>query len=111
MSKFIKINDIVLNVEDIRKVEFLGDDIYLSLFPKDQNGECLVDFVPFDFARIHTLSKELIVLSLHLYSLEEDESEDEWINRNRAYISMTMAELYEVLKPIKIGNKEYELEK
>lgn len=108
MSKFIEINDIVLNIEDIRKVEFLGDDIYLGLFPKGQNGECLVDFVLFDFATIHTFSEELIVLSLHLYSLEEDESEDEWINRNRAYINMTMTELYEVLKPIKIGNKEYE---
>ena len=108
MSKFIEINDIVLNVEDIRKVEFLGDDIYLGLFPKDQNGECLVDYIPFDFARIYTFSKEQILLSLHLYFQEEGESEDEWINRNRAYIGMTMTELYEVLKAIKIGNKEYE---
>lgn len=33
MSKFIEVHDTIINVDDIRKVEFLGDDIYLGLFP------------------------------------------------------------------------------
>lgn len=107
MSKFIEVHETIINVDDIRKVEFLGDDIYLGLFPKGQHGEYICDFIPFDFARIHTFDGNVIPLFIHLYIPEEEESEDDWIKRNRAYIRMTMTQLSDILKPINITGKEY----
>ena len=109
MSKFIEIHDTVINIDDIRRVEFLGDDIYLGLFPKDNNGEVIGEFINFNFAKIYTFGNKAFLLSVDLYLPEEDESEEDWIKRNRSYIGITMTDLYEVLKPIKIGNKEYEV--
>ena len=94
MSKFIEVHDTIINVEDIRKIEFLGDDIYLGLFPKGQNGEYIYAFIPFD--------GNVISLFVHLYIPEED-----WIKKNRAYISMTMTQLIDILKHIKTTEKEY----
>lgn len=108
MSKFIEVHDTIINVDDIRKVEFLGDDIYLGLFPKGQNGEYVCNYIPFDFAKIHTFDENVILLSIDLYIPQDEESEDDWINRNRAYISMAMEQLYDILKPIKITEKEYD---
>nr|DAF76792.1 MAG TPA: hypothetical protein [Caudoviricetes sp.] len=107
MSKFIEVHDTIINVDDIRKVEFLDDDIYLRLLPKGQHREYVCDFIVFDFAKIHTFDGNVILLSIDLYIPQDEESEDDWINRNRAYISMTMEQLHDILKPIKITEKEY----
>lgn len=45
MSKFIEVHDNIINVDDIRKVEFLGDDNYLNLFPKDKEGQAKCSFI------------------------------------------------------------------
>ena len=31
MNKFIEVHDTIINVDDIRRVEFLSDDIYLKM--------------------------------------------------------------------------------
>lgn len=108
MSKFIEIHDTIINVDDIRKVEFLGDDIYLGLLPKGKDGQVICDYIPFDFARIYTFDRNMTLLTLDLYPPCDYESEDDWIKENRAYISMTMTQLSDILKPIKITGKKYE---
>lgn len=107
MSKFIEVHDTIINVDDIRKVEFLGDDIYLGLFLKGQHGEYICDFIDFDFARIHTFDGNVIPLFIHLYIPEDEETEEEWANRNRVFINITMTQLNNILKPIKITGHEY----
>lgn len=107
MSKFIEVHDTIINVDDIRKVEFLGDDIYLGLFPKDKKEQTICDFILFDFARIHTFEGNVIPLFIHLYIPEDEETEEEWANRNRVFINMTMEHLSNILKPIKITGHEY----
>lgn len=108
MSKFIKVHDTILNIDDIRRVEFLSDDIYLGLFPKGDNGEFICDWLTFGFAKIYTFDGNVITISIDLYIPEDTETEDEWINRNRAYINMTMGELKELLNPLKLTGKEYD---
>ena len=108
MSKFIEINDTIINIDDVRRIEFLGDDIYLGLFPKGVDGKLIGDYVSFDFAKIYTFDGSVVLISIDLYPPEDGEIEDEWINRNRAYINMTMEQLREILKPIKLAGKEYE---
>ena len=107
MSKFIEIHDTVINIDDVRRVEFLNDDVYLGLFPRGENGEFIGDYVPFDFAKIYTFDGNVILVSIDLYIPEDEETEDEWINRNRAYIKMTMEQLNEILNPTKLTGKEY----
>ena len=108
MSKFIEVHGTVINTEDVRRVEFLSDDIYLGLFPKGEDGKLIGDSVSFDFAKIYTFDGNVVLISIDLYPPEDGEIEDEWINRNRAYINMTMEQLREILKPIKLAGKEYE---
>ena len=108
MSKFIEIHGTVINTEDVRRVEFLSDDIYLGVFPRGKNGEFICDYVTFGFAKIYTFDGNVTVVSIDLYIPEDEETEDEWTNRNRAYINMTMEQLREILKPIKLAGKEYE---
>ena len=108
MSKFIEVHDTIINTNDIRRVEFLGDDIYVGLFPEGDNGEIIVDYITFDFAKIYTFDGDSILMSIDLYKPEDDETEDEWTNKNRAYINMAMQQLNEVLKPTKLTGKEYE---
>lgn len=107
MSKFIEVHDTIINIDDIRKVEFLGDDIYLGLFPKGQNGEYVCDFVVFDFAKIHTFDGNVTLLSIDLYQPEQEEKTEDWINRNRAYIENAMTQLSDILNPILITDKAY----
>lgn len=107
MSKFIEVHDTIINVDDIRKVEFLGDDIYLGLFPRGQHGEYICNYIVFDFAKIHTFDGGIIPLFIHLYIPEDEETVEEWEKRNRAYINMTMTQLSDILKPINITGKEY----
>ena len=110
MSKFIEVHDTIINIADIRKVEFLGDDIHLGLFPRDEDGEILSDYIIFNFAKIHTFDGSVILLSIDLYPPEDDSDEkiDIWFDLNRSYISMTMTQLDDILKPIKLTEKEYE---
>lgn len=107
MSKFIEIHDTVINTDDVRRVEFLNDDVYLGLFPRGENGEFIVDYVPFDFAKIYTFDGNVILVSIDLYIPADEETEDEWFKRNRAYINMTMEQLNEILNPTKLTGKEY----
>ena len=107
MSKFIEINDTIINIDDVRRIEFLGDDIYLGLFPKGEDGKLIGDYVSFDFAKIYTFDGSVVLISIVLYPPEDGEIEDEWINRNRAYINMTMEQLNEILNPAKLTEKEY----
>ncbi len=109
MERFLEIDNKVINVRDIRQVEFISDDIYLGLFPKYDDGNILVDFIPFTFANIHTFNKEFIELKIDLYALQEEETEEDWIKQNRSYINIQMDKLYEILNPIKITGMEYEM--
>ena len=103
MSKFIEIHDTIINIDDVRRIEFLGDDIYLGLFPKGEDGKLIGDYVSYDFAKIYTFDGNVVLISIDLYPPEDGEIDDEWINRNRAYINMTMEQLREILKPIKLA--------
>ena len=106
MSKFVEIHNSMINIQDIRRVEFLSDDVHTQLFPTDEKGEILVDYIPFEFAKIYTSDGEF-PLVLDLYVPEEKEDKEEWFKKNTAYISMMMTELAEILKPVKITGKEY----
>lgn len=107
MNKFIEVHWTVINITDIRRIEFISDDIYLGLLPKGDNGEIICDYINFDFAKIYTFDGQVINLYIHLYAPEDGETEEEWRKRNMAYISMTMTDIYEVINPINVTNKEY----
>lgn len=106
MERFLEVHDTVINTKDIRRVEFISDDIYLGLLPR-VNGEIVVDYVDFTYAKIHTFDNREIDLEIDLYALDEGETEEEWINRNRAYINMSMTKIYELLNPVKVKEMEY----
>ena len=106
MERFLEVHDTVINTKDIRRVEFISDDIYLGLLPR-VNGEIVVDYVDFTYAKIHTFDNREIDLEIDLYALDEGETEEEWINRNRAYINMSMTKIYELLNPVKVTEFEY----
>ncbi|MBS5886020.1 hypothetical protein [Clostridium sp.] len=106
MERFLEVHDTVININDIRRVEFISDDIYLGLLPR-VNGEIVVDYVDFTYAKIHTFDNREIDLEIDLYALDEGETEEEWINRNRAYINMSMTKIYELLNPVKVTEMEY----
>lgn len=106
MERFLEVHDTVININDIRRVEFISDDIYLGLLPR-VNGEIVVDYVDFTYAKIHTFDNREIDLEIDLYALDEGETEEEWINRNRAYINMSMTKIYELLNPVKVTEIEY----
>ena len=106
MNKFLEVHGTLINTKDIRRVEFISDDIYLGLLPR-VNGEIVVDYVDFTYAKIHTFDNREIDLAIDLYALEEGETEEEWINRNRAYINTSMTMIYDLLNPIKVTDLEY----
>ena len=106
MNKFLEVHGTLINTKDIRRVEFISDDIYLGLLPR-VNSEIVVDYVDFTYAKIHTFDNREIDLEIDLYALDEGETEEEWINRNRAYINMSMTKIYELLNPIKVTDLEY----
>lgn len=108
MKNFIEIHDYILNIESISKIEFLTDDVYLGLFPKDKEGNICVDFVPFTFARVELFTGEKIDLEIDLYQPEEGEKEEDWIKRNRIYINLSWHKLMGSLGEIeKITGYEY----
>lgn len=100
MSKFIEIHGTLVNVEEIRKVDFVSDDIYLGLFPKAENGEICVDYITFVFAEIHLFAGEKICLEIDLYPPEDGMDEDVWIALNRSYINKSMEALKEAFEKI-----------
>lgn len=108
MRAFIKIHNNIINVENISKVEFISDDIYLGAFPKSEDGDILVDYIPFVFAKAELFSGEKIELQLDLYQPEEGETEECWCKRNRMYINASWSKLKESLGGIeKITDFEY----
>lgn len=106
MERFLEVHDTVINTKDIRRVEFISDDIYLGLLPR-VNGEIVVDYVDFTYAKIHTFDNREIDLEIDLYAPDEGEIEDFWIDKNRAYINMSMTKIYELLNPVKVTEFEY----
>lgn len=108
MPKFIEVHDNLINIEDISKVEFFGDDIHLGLFPQE-DGKPACDYTDFTFARIHTVSGQTIEMYIDLYLPEEGENEEDWAKRNRGYIGKSMTALYEALGDIvRVTEFEYQ---
>lgn len=108
MAKFIKAHNHIINTESISKVEYLGDDIYLGDFPLDETGRCEIDFIPFTFGKIELLSGEEINLIIDLYYPEENQTDDEWYERNRMIIKVSWDQLIGALGDItKVTDYEY----
>lgn len=108
MNKYIEVNDsVVLNTKDIRRVEFIDNDLYLGLLPKDDKGVYLVDYIWLTYAKITTFDNQEFILTIDLFPNEPGETEEEWHKRNIAYIDESMEEIYNILKPVKVDGKEY----
>lgn len=107
MTKFIEVNNELINVVDIRRIEFLGDDIHMNLFPGSNTGKIVVDMINFNYANVVTFDGGEYVLSIDLFLPEDDETEEKWIERNRAYINESMEILWKALEPTKIDGIEY----
>ena len=110
MAKFIEVHDMIINIESISKVNFISDDIYLGLFPKDKEGSIPIDFIPFTFGQIELFTGEKIDLDIDLYPPEDaiGETEEQWLKRNRAYINVSWTKLVEALGEIeKVTGYEY----
>lgn len=109
MSKFIEVHGSLINVESISKIDFISDDIYIGLFPRDEEGNPIVDFVPFTFARVELFTGEKVDLEIDLYWPETVESEENWAKRNRAYINLSWNRLVQALgEIIKVTGYEYD---
>lgn len=109
MSKFIEVHGSLINVENISKADFISDNIYLRLMPIGENGEPVVDFIPFVFARIELFTGQAIDLEVDLYWKEEGENETDWAKRYRAYINLSWSRLVQALGEIvKITGYEYD---
>lgn len=106
MEKFLEIHDTLINTRDIRKVEFISDDIHLGLLPM-VNGEVIGDYVVFTYAKVHTFDGRAIDLEIDLYAPEDEETEEMWSRRNMAYIGESMIKIHEMLNPIKVTGNEY----
>lgn len=106
MERFLEVHGMLINTKDIRRVEFISDDIYLGLLPLE-NNEVAVDFIGFTYAKIHTFDNREIDLEIDLYGPDEGETEEFWINKNRAYINMSITKIYELLNPVKVTEFEY----
>ena len=111
MTKFIEVHNQIISVKNINRVEFTNDDIYLDLFPTNNEGEYEIDFIQFTFAKIYLFDKTTIDVQLDLYLPEEmyKETTDQWVTRNRSYINYSWRKLVESLGEIeKITGYEYE---
>lgn len=100
MPKFIEVHDNLINIDDVSRVEFLSDDIYLGLFPKDEEGELFIDYVSFTYAKIYTFDGQTFEMSIDLYQPEDGENEESWSKRNQGYVGQSMATLYDALGDI-----------
>lgn len=103
MTKFIEINNVMINIEDIRRVEFIGDYMHEGLLPAIKE-----DYTVFNYCKIHTFDGEVTLLSIILNKIEEDMPIDEWTNFNRKYIDQSMTVLSGILNPIKVTGFEIE---
>lgn len=99
MPKFIEVHDNLINIEDISKVEFLGDNVHLGLFPQ-KDGKPACDYTDFTFAIIHTVRDQKIEMYIDLYLPEDGENKEDWAKRNRGYIGKNMTALYKALGKI-----------
>jgi hypothetical protein len=109
MSKFIEIHNSLINIESISKVDFISDDIYVGLIPKDTEGNPIVDFVPFTFAQVELFTGQKIDLEIDLYWFEEGENEENWAKRNRTYINLSWNKLINSLGEVtKVTGYEYD---
>ncbi|HHX62493.1 MAG TPA: hypothetical protein GX707_17545 [Epulopiscium sp.] len=97
MAKFIEIDNHIINIESISKVEFISDDIFLGDFKVGENGQPLFDWYSFTFAKVVLFSGEEIELTVDLYYLEDGQSEDSWYKENRSTINVTWFRLIEAL--------------
>lgn len=104
ICRFIEVNNNMINVANIRRVEFLGDYIHDGLLPTKKT-----EYITFNYCNIHTFDGEVIKLSIDLYQIEDGMSTDEWINLNRYYISKSMETICDILNPVKVTEFEYEL--
>lgn len=105
MPKFIEVNEKIINIKNIKEVEFISDDIYIGLFPEDIK----VEKIPFTYAKIKLFSGEDVDLSIDLYYPEDNRTEDSWIKENRSYINISMRRIRNALKDIAVvSNLEYE---
>lgn len=108
MAKFIEVHNTIISTESISKVDFISDDIYLGLIPKDKEGNFILDYIPFTFGQIELSTGEKIDLDIDLYQPEDGETEEYWIKRNRAYINVSWTKLVDALGDIeKITGYEY----
>ena len=104
MPKFIRVDETIINIEAIKEVKFISDDIYIDLFPRNSKGEIDIDYVPFTFAEIKLFDGKVIEMNMVLYQPEEHEAKDEWIKRNRSYINRGWVELLNTLEDITAVN-------
>lgn len=110
MPRFIEIHNSLINIESISKVDFISDDIYLDLIPRDEEGNTIIDFIPFTFGQVELFTGQKIDLEIDLYYLEEGETVEAWAKRNRSYINLSWDKLINSLGEItKITGYEYEL--
>lgn len=110
MAKFIEVHNTIISNESISKVEFFTDDIYLGLFPKDKEGNILLDYLPFAFGEIELFTGEKINLEIDLYPPEDKETEEYWIKKNRMYINVSWTKLTDALEKVeKITGCEYKI--
>lgn len=104
MSKFIKLNEHVVNVDQVAKAEFISNDIYMGLFP-----DKFVDYIPFIFGIITLKSGEEISLDMDLYRPEPGQSKEEWRKLHTSYINRMWRRLMNALDNVDwILGLEYE---
>lgn len=109
MAKFIEIDNHIINIESISKVEFISDDIFLGDFKPNENGQPLFDWYGFTFAKVVLLSGEEIELTVDLYYLEDGQVEDSWYKQHRASINTCWGRLVDALGEVtKVTGYEYD---
>ena len=112
MAKFIKVHDHIINIGSVSKVKYLHDDISLEYFRTDENGKAEIDYMPWAFAELELLTGETIMLEIDLYDLEDEQTEDEWLEVNRSAIKIGWNNLVDALGDIaEVTGWEYKLNK
>ena len=99
LPKFIKVNSgQIINVDCIKKIEFISDDVYLGLFPEAK----YLDFISFNYGRIYLKNGEEINLNYDLYLPEEGQKKKLWREENMNKIRKFWRNIEKVLSPEKI---------
>ena len=102
MANFIKVNDRVINVQEISILKFVSDDIHEGLFPKDSKGRYKIDWLSFTFAELKLKTGEVIELKYELYAPEKGEEIEEWFDINRSEIRTAWNQLLQIIDPAEI---------